>query len=604
MNPRQENSVLELRGLTVKFPRIDGTWDKVVRAVDLHINRGEIVGLVGESGSGKTMVGLSLLDLVPQTGIRTVDSVRLNGHEITDYGPEQTRALRGREIAMVFQDPMSSFNPVRTVGAMMLETVLRYQEISIKEARTRCVEAMSDVGIPVPEQRFGAYPHELSGGLRQRVMIALATLNNPSLLIADEPTTALDSTIQAQILDLLKNRIGERCMILVTHDLGVAAEICDRIVVMKRGEFIESGECAELLARPQHEYTKSLIRAVPSFRRPYVVPRSSFTAVEDRPLLEGKTLRVTFKTKGQDLHAVNGVDISLSRGETVGLVGESGSGKSTLISALMGIHRPTQGSVFFDGQDITDAREQELKPLRRRLQLVFQDPYASLNPRWTVRKIVAEPLRAQRLGTPKECEGRVREVLSLVGLPDDSLHRRPSQFSGGQRQRIAIARALALQPEILIADEPVAGLDVSMQAQIVALLKSLQSEFGIGYLIVAHDLALMHHIADRLVVMYLGEIVEEAEGRTLTRDPLHPYTAALLSAAPDSQPERRSERISLRGEQPSPLNLPSGCAFHTRCPIARPLCSVEKPTLTESHGRHVACHFPGELRSTETGEMK
>ena len=598
MNSRQDNSVLALRGLTVEFPGLDGARVHVVRSVDLNINRGEIVGLVGESGSGKTMVGLSLLDLVPQTGVRAVESIRLNGCEIADYRPEQTRALRGREIAMVFQDPMSSFNPVRTVGATMLETALRYQKISMKEARARCVEAMSDAGVPAPGQRFDAYPHELSGGLRQRCMIALATLNNPSLLIADEPTTALDSTIQSQILDFLKSRIGERGMILVTHDLGVAAEICDRIVVMQRGEFVESGACSELLTRPRHEYTKSLIRAVPSFRRPYVVPRSMSAATEYRPLIEGKALRVTFRTKGQDLHAVNGVDISLSRGETVGLVGESGSGKSTLISTLMGIHRPTQGSVFLDGQDVTDAREQDLKPLRRRLQLIFQDPYASLNPRWTVLRIVAEPLRAQRMGTAKEHESRVREVLSLVGLPHDSLNRRPGQFSGGQRQRIAIARALVLQPEILIADEPVAALDVSIQAQIVALLKSLQSQFGIGYLIVAHDLALMHHIADRLLVMYLGEIVEEAEGRTLTREPLHPYTAALLSAAPDPQPARRPEKISLRGEQPSPLNLPSGCAFHTRCPIARPLCTAEKPALKERNGRRVACHFPGELRWT------
>ena len=595
MKPHQDQPILSVSGLTVTFPKLDGSFVDVVKGVDLSVGAGEIVGLVGESGAGKTMVGLSLLDLVPQNGVRTVDSIRLKGDELANLSPKETQALRGRDIAMVFQDPMSSFNPVRSIGTTMIEVLQRYQDLSTAKARTMCIEALTAVGVPAAEQRFDAYPHELSGGLRQRVMIALATINNPSLLIADEPTTALDTTIQSQILELLRDRLGERGMILITHDLGVAAEVCDRIVVMLSGRFVEVRDCARILTEPQHDYTQALIRAVPSFRRPYVTNANGPRNGKEQPLIAAKDVRVTFRTNGRDLHAVNGIDIDLWPGETVGLVGESGSGKSTLISALIGIHKPSKGSVLFDGQETVGASEQSLIKIRRRLQMVFQDPYASLNPRWTVERIVAEPLRAQRIGNDAERVARVRDVVSLVGLPDDSLKRRPSQFSGGQHQRIAIARALVLNPDILIADEPVAALDVSMQAQIVTLLKALQTQFGIGYLIVAHDLALMHHIADRIVVMYLGEVVEEGEGKQVTSKPLHPYTAALLSAAPDPDPGQSSRRIVLRGEPPSPLDPPTGCAFHSRCPIAKAQCAEKKPVLTQIGGQKVACHFPGQL---------
>ncbi len=596
MKAPPSRNVLSVRGLTVSFRKLNGEYVDVVRSIDLDVASGEILGLVGESGSGKTMVGLSLLDLVPQQGVRSVESIELSGADLSGFDAKQMQEVRGRDVAMIFQDPMSSFNPVRTVGASMVEVICRHQRKSRQEAEELCVDALAKVGVPAPRQRFSAYPHELSGGLRQRVMIAMATLNDPPLLVADEPTTALDATIQAQILDLLRQRIDQRGIILVTHDLGVAAEICDRIAVMQRGQFVETGPCVEVLSRPQHEYTKKLIRSVPSFRRPYVVARDGTRVEAGQPLLEGRDLSVTFSSRGMQLRAVKNVNIAVSRGETVGLVGESGSGKSTLVGALMGIHRPTSGTVLFDGADVATLSGRELKPLRRRLQLVFQDPYASLNPRWTIRRIVGEPLRAQNVGSNNENEARIREVLSLVGLPEDALDRRPGQFSGGQRQRIAIARALILEPEILIADEPVAALDVSMQAQVVALLNKLQRNLDIGYLIVAHDLALMHHIADRIVVMYLGEIVEEGRAESLTRSPLHPYTTALLSAAPDPEPGRTLNRVPMRGEQPSPLDPPSGCAFHTRCPIAAARCREEKPALSQHHDRLVACHYPGDLR--------
>ena len=596
--PRQR--ILALRGLTVRFRKLNGDSVDVVRSVDLEVASGEVVGIVGESGSGKTMVGLSLLDLVPPRGERLLESLTLNGADLSRLDAASTQQMRGRDVAMVFQDPMSSFNPVRTVGESMLEVVRRHQKTSRPEALERCVEALADVGVPAPRERFGAYPHQLSGGLRQRVMIAMATLNNPSLLIADEPTTALDATIQAQILELLKERIDERGIILVTHDLGVAAAVCDRIVVMQSGRFVESGSTEDVLTHPRHEYTRKLIGAVPSFRRPYIVDRTARREAPDPPLLEGREISVTFRVGGRELRAVNRVNIAISRGETVGLVGESGSGKSTLIAALMGIHRASGGTVRFDGTDVMTLSHGELKRLRRRLQLVFQDPYASLNPRWTIRRIIGEPLRAQGIGSRTSNERRIREVLALVGLPEDALGRRPGQFSGGQRQRIAIARALVVEPEILIADEPVAALDVSMQAQIVTLLNQLQERLGVGYLIVAHDLALMHHIADRIVVMYLGEVVEEGDARTLTQAPLHPYTAALLSAAPDPERGRGANRIPLCGEQPSPLSPPPGCPFHTRCPVAKPRCREEKPALDARHGRRVACHYPGELSLTGT----
>lgn len=596
MTTSPPESVLALRGLSVSFRKRNGECVDVVRSVDLDVASGEIVGLVGESGSGKTMVGLSLLDLVPPPGRRSVESMIVDGTDLSRLDAVGMQRVRGRDVAMVFQDPMSSFNPVRTVGDLMVETLLRHRDITRSEARERSIDALAAVGVPAPRERFGAYPHELSGGLRQRVMIAMATLNDPSLLVADEPTTALDATIQAQILDLLRERIDARGVILVTHDLGVAAEVCDRIVVMQGGRFVESGSAAEVLSQPQHEYTRNLVRSIPSFRRPYVVERRPDRDVRPTPLLEGHGISVTFRTGGRELQAVRNLSISIARGETVGLVGESGSGKSTLIAALMGLHPTSSGAVRIDGAEVSTLSRAALRRLRRRLQLVFQDPYASLNPRWTIRRIIGEPLRAQRLGRRADHVARIQDVLSLVGLPADALDRRPGQFSGGQRQRIAIARALVVEPEILIADEPVAALDVSMQAQIVTLLNQLQERLGIGYLIVAHDLALMHHIADRIVVMYLGEIVEEGPARVLTRQPLHPYTAALLSAAPDPEPGRRSGRIPMRGEPPSPLAPPPGCAFHPRCPIAKPRCSVEKPPRAAQPGRFVSCHYPGELR--------
>ncbi|MEM6832034.1 MAG: ABC transporter ATP-binding protein [Pseudomonadota bacterium] len=586
--------LLSVRGLTVRFDKPDGHVAEVVGGIDLDVQAGEILGLVGESGSGKTMIGLSLINLIPPPGKRKADHITLAGADISQLRSRQLEALRGGDIAMVFQDPMTSFNPVRTIGAQLMEVILRHGRVSRAAARQKAIAALADVGVPAPDERIDAYPHELSGGLRQRAMIAMAMVNDPKLLIADEPTTALDATIQAQILRLLKTRLGDRAMILVTHDLGVAAEICDRLIVMQQGQFIAEGPTQQVLSTPQHAYTRALIKAVPSLSRPYVVQRSAAPTTGAEPVLKATSVEVTFDTPSGPLQAVRGCDIAVSRGETVGLVGESGSGKSTLVSALIGIHKPKSGEITLAGAALSAASGADLKALRRRIQMVYQDPYSSLNPRWSVHDLIAEPLRAYKAGAPADITETVRQLIAQVGLPEDAIRRRAAQFSGGQRQRIAIARALALEPEILIADEPVSALDVSMQAKIMTLLNDLQRKRGLGILIIAHDLALMHHVTDRIVVLYLGQVVETGPTHAVTTAPAHPYTAALLSCAPD--PAGKGDMIALKGEQPSPLAPPRGCAFHPRCPACQPRCKEEAPALRPLEGRHVACHFPGTLQ--------
>lgn len=536
-------------GLRVTFPRLDGSPVDVVRSLDFEIAPGEIIGLVGESGSGKTMLGLSLMNLVPRPGMRHANRLQLDGTDILNLTPRETQRLRGARIGMVFQDPMSSFNPVRTIGSSVIEAVRRHTDLSSDAARQLAIKALDETGVPSPEVRIDAYPHQLSGGLRQRAMIAMASINNPSLLIADEPTTALDATIQAQILDLLRDKLGDKAMIMITHDLGVAANLCDRIMVMKHGQFVETGTVNKVLGSPEHEYTKALIDAIPSFSKPYPSARNRQLEAAPKPseaLLEARDLKVSFKVKDKTIKAVDGVNIQVNPGETVGLVGESGSGKSTLISTLIGIHKPGSGSVRFDGRPVSEQTRDQRMQMRRRLQMVFQDPYSSLNPRWTIEQIIAEPMIAHGIGTREQRSKRIAELIDLVGLPEDTLRRRAAQFSGGQRQRIAIARALAAEPDILIADEPVSALDVSMQAQIVALLNDIQKKMNVGILIVAHDLALMHHIADRIVVMNKGQIVEEGPAAELCANPKEAYTAQLIAATPDPhRPKRREQTLKV-----------------------------------------------------------
>ncbi|MFL5231446.1 MAG: dipeptide ABC transporter ATP-binding protein, partial [Microvirga sp.] len=658
------------------------------------------------------------MGLLPKRGVQVTGSVRLDGQELIGASTGVLRRLRGADMAMVFQDPLSSLNPTVTIGVQVTEVLHEHEETTRKAAQARAAELLGEVGIPDPARRMGEYPHQLSGGMRQRALIAMALACSPRLLIADEPTTALDVTIQAQILELLRelNRDFGTAIVLISHDLGVIAGVCARVVVMYAGEVVEEGSTEEVLSDPRHPYTWALINAVPRIDRhtpgnrrlttiegappdpldlpqgcrfaprcPFrierctehpellavapgrdarcwvtqaggrlALPPSSSRlrgeglggeAGEASPQAEGEGLSTLaldpeaaphpvapearaglsrqagkgerllevrglvkhfplpkngFFQKRLIVHAVDGVDLDVARGETVGLVGESGCGKSTLARVLIRIHKPDAGSIVFEGEDIARASAAEIRPLRKRMQMVFQDPYASLNPRMTVADIIGEPLRFHGLAaTAAETREQVAELLSTVGLSPKAAQRYPHEFSGGQRQRISIARALAVRPDFIIADEPISALDVNIQAQIINLMLELQEKFGLTYLFIAHDLAVVRHISDRIVVLYLGKVVEVARSGVLFERPLHPYTRYLISAVPvpDVAVERRRQHLQLKGEPPSAVDPPSGCRFRTRCPIARAVCAEVPPPLAEHQGGHfAACHFAGEFQ--------
>ncbi|MEW2622546.1 ABC transporter ATP-binding protein [Streptomyces sp. NPDC048106] len=590
--------LLEVRGLDVEF---DGS--AAVRDVSLTLERGEVLGLVGESGSGKSATALAVLGLLP--GNATVrGSVRLDGAELLGAGERELTRIRGGRVAMVFQDPLSAFTPVYRIGDQIAEAVRAHRDVSRERARERAVELLGLVGIPEPALRARAFPHEFSGGMRQRAMIAMAMANDPDVILADEPTTALDVTIQAQILDVLRTAQRETgaAVLLVSHDLGVIAGMADRVAVMRDGRLVEQGGVREVFGAPQEPYTRQLLAAVPRIDTP-LEPRP----VGGEPVLTVRGLTRTFPVQAGALvrrrvgtvYAVDGVDLDIRRGETLALVGESGSGKSTTLFELLELAPPEGGSVELFGQRLGALTKAETKGLRRRIQIVFQDPMASLDPRMPVGDIIAEPLRTQ--GADREAVSRrVPELLSRVGLEPAHADRFPHEFSGGQRQRIAIARALSVAPELLVLDEPVSALDVSVQADILDLLGELKRQLGLAYLFVSHDLAVVRNIADRVSVMYLGRTVEAGPVSQVLTHPRHPYTQALLSAVPIPDPaleqDRRRTRILLLGDPPSPTRRHDGCRFRPRCPLYADLppadqerCAHEVP---EFEGDGAACHFP------------
>jgi peptide/nickel transport system ATP-binding protein len=650
----------------------------VVRAVDgvsFSLRRGETLGIVGESGSGKSVAAKSIMNLLEEPARIVAGSIRFRGREITALSEEALREVRGAEIAMVFQDPMTSLNPVLRISRQLIETMTAHDRFTSAAARQRAALLLGRMGIPAPERVLDSWPHQFSGGMRQRVVLAMGFANEPALILADEPTTALDVTIQAQILDLLRalNADMGTAVILISHDLGVIATICSRVLVMYAGEVVEEGHPEELLSDPRHPYTWALLHAAPRLdgevgsdrrlatiegqppdprswpegcrfrarcpfaiaactRHPALLPVgdgrlarcwvtqdgaplhppakriSAETAARGpaapAPLLHVDGLvkhyllpRENFLEKHRVLRAIDGVDLDVFPGETVGLVGESGCGKSTLARVVMRLEEPTEGRVVFDGTDISHASQGTIRPMRRRMQIIFQDPYASLNPRMTVGQILAGPLRLHGLAHgAAQARERVEQLLNLVGLPPAAAERFPHEFSGGQRQRISIARALAVEPVFVVGDEPISALDVNIQAQIINLMIGLQERLGLTYLFIAHDLAVVRHISDRIVVLYLGRVMETAPARELFRHPLHPYTASLISAVPHLEGGRIRQRIMLRGEVPSALNPPSGCRFRTRCPAATQRCAQDVPVLAEvAPGHQVACHFPGSV---------
>ncbi len=661
--------VLSVRDLSVRF----AGGAQAVRGISFDVFPDEVVCLVGESGSGKTVAALSLCGLLPD-GAAVQGAIHLAGIDVVSAGPEQLRKLRGQEIGFIFQDPATTLNPVLPIWRQIAEGQVAHGQIRAAEARRRAVDLLRACDIPDPVRRAGQYPHQFSGGMRQRAVIAMALAGNPRLIIADEPTTALDVTVQAQILAMLAQKQAESraAALLITHDFGVVAETAHRVLVMYAGRIVESGPVERIFRDPRHPYTRALLRSMPHLygaktrldpipgqppnpvalptgcafhprcaigrdrticatEDPYpslrgaqrrsdpgpachfpeereTVQETTLRAMPDRgvPVLEVTGLKVHYPLRSKVLRrrvgavrAVDGVDLTVRAGETVGLVGESGCGKTTTGRAIMGLIRPTAGRLTVGGRDIARLSRRSMRPVRRQAQYVFQDPYSSLNPVLTVGEIIAEPMRIHGLFEQLGGAKRVAELLDLVGLSPGHASRYAREFSGGQKQRIGIARALALQPRLLILDEPVAALDVSIQAQIVNLLQDLQAELGLAYLFIAHDLSVVRLISHRVAVMYLGRIVEQSETETLYQQPMHPYTQSLLSAVPIPDPATRRVgwRIVLQGEIPNPADPPTGCTFHPRCFRATERCRIETPVFRPYPGlpSFVACHHAGAL---------
>jgi peptide/nickel transport system ATP-binding protein len=667
--------MLEVTNLRLGF----AAGKKMLVAVDgisFAISKGETFALLGESGCGKSATAQGIMRLLPIAGRITGGSIKLQGEELLTLSEADMRRVRGARIAMIFQEPATSLNPVLTVGVQIGEVLDLHCGLRGEPARQRMLELLRQVGIADPERRLDEYPFQFSGGMKQRVMIAIALAGEPDLLIADEPTTALDVTVQAQILDLLAQLQRERGMgmLLITHDLGVVAKMAHRIGVMYAGELVEVADREEFFTRPRpggsalgvgHPYTQALFAALPEVSRrgmalttiPGQVPSldampagcrfadrcahvmpvcrqvspdwrsvaashtlrchwtGSAAEVTDMPrlglgdlmpemapFLDVADLKVHFpirrgvlqRTVGHVL-AVDGVSLAISAGRTLALVGESGCGKTTVGKALLQLVTPTAGSVRLGGSELVGMQGKRLRAARRHMQMVFQDPFASLNPRMRVGEIIAEGMNALvREADPAARAAAVSALLKQVGLPDEAAGRYPHEFSGGQRQRIAIARALAVQPELLICDEPTSALDVSVQAQILNLLRKLQEELGVAYLFITHNFAVVEYLANDVAVMYLGRIVERGTAQEVLRSPKHPYTQALLSAVPSPRLDAHSAAIRLPGETPSPANPPAGCHFHPRCPQAMDICRQRYPETSGVSATHtVSCHLIG-----------
>ncbi len=675
--------VLEVENLSTHI-KLTSSVVQAVGNVDLRVEPGETLGIVGESGSGKTMTGLSIMGLLPRGGSVVGGSVRLAGRELVGLKDSELRRIRGGEIAMIFQDPLTSLDPTKTIGYLVSEPVRLHKKVTKKEALGRAVEVLGLVGMPRPKERLNDYPHQLSGGMRQRAMIAMALANEPKLLIADEPTTALDVTIQAQILNLLqdlKDRLG-MAMLLITHDMGVIAGHADRVSVMYAGRVVETADLSTVFRRMHHPYTQALLASIPrlsqdqrkvlhaipglppDLARPPAgcrfaarcaraedkcraaepslvsgtVPGHQFSCwypvdgplaltdigasspdAESEPATEPATepdaasggvaalLELhhlvkeypvgsgMLQRRAASVKAVSDISFSVSAGTTFGLVGESGSGKTTVGKMIVALERPNSGTVLLDGSDVPRLRGAELRRRRRDLQLMFQDPYLSLDPRMRVGSIIAEPLALRHIGSQDEQRERVLELLAEVGLPRSAVERFPHEFSGGQRQRIGLARALAVQPRLIVADEPVSALDVSIRAQVLNLMKRLQAAHGLTYVVISHDLSVVKYMADRIGVMYLGKLVEIGSGQDIYQRSAHPYTAGLIAAIPIPEPAAAKARKGavIGGELPSSVNPPSGCRFRTRCSRAQERCAVEEPRLRSFGPGHLAaCHFP------------
>ena len=676
--------LLELEGLQTEI-RLRRATVHALDGVSLTVDAGECLGIVGESGCGKTMTALSIMRLLPPGGHIVGGKIMLDGKEISALSDADMRHVRGNEIGMIFQDPMTSLNPTMTIGDQIAETVLLHRGASQAQARERAIEVLGLVGMPRPEERVDNYPHQLSGGMRQRVMIAMALACEPKLLIADEPTTALDVTIQKQILELIDNLRKRLSMavILVTHDLGVIAGRADRVAVMYAGKVAESTTTTRLYSNPRHPYTEALFEALPEkaadhARKLYNIPgmppdltnpptgcrfaprcryaqdtcraqepelkgdswehvfrcffpvgkeerekraaelsvakevegaaAAAAAATAPPAIADGELLRVdhlvknfpvtagaVLQRKVGEVSAVADVSFSIVPGQTFGMVGESGCGKTTIGRLIVGLEKATSGSIVLDGEDLTKLSTRERRQRSGKVQLMFQDSYASMDPRMRVGPILREPLSIQRQGGRRDQHNKIKEILDEVGLPRAAIERYPHEFSGGQRQRLGLARALILRPQLIVADEPVSALDVSIQAQILNLMRDLQRDHGLTYLFISHDLSVVRYLSNNIGVMYLGKLVEVGPSNDVYFGPVHPYTRGLIDTIPMADPVAEKAKVAkgVAGELPSALDPPSGCRFRTRCPRAQDVCAAEEPPLRPFGDGHLAaCHFP------------
>ncbi len=570
-------SLLDVTGLTIRYG--DNT---VVDGVDLFVERGESVGLVGESGSGKTQSALAILGLLPRRA-RVSGSIEFDDRQILGASERELDTLRARRIGMVFQDPMQALNPYLRVGAQLRQILVRHGLAQGREADASVVAMLARVGLPDPERQFRAYPHEMSGGIRQRAMLAAALIADPDLLIADEPTTALDVTVQAQILELLEEIRDDTALLLITHDLGIIAGHCEHMIVLERGRVVDAGPTTAVFAAPGHPHTRRLIEVAPRVDR-----GEPLAAVAGKTVLSVDGAVVDY----DELRAVSDVGFALRTGETLAVVGESGSGKSSLAGALLGLVPMSGGRVVYAGAALAPAVRKRALAVRRDLQLVFQDPVGALNPQQRVAAIVAEPLLVHEPGLGRSRRrSRVVTALEQVGLGEEYLRRYPHELSGGQAQRVAIARALILGPKVLVCDEAVAALDGSVRKQVLELLRRVQAETGLSLIFISHDLAVVRTIAHRVLVMYMGRLVEFGDSERLFTAPRHPYTRALLAAVPVPDPVAGPRGAPLGGEVASLLDPPPGCVFHPRCPLAESRCGIEPPKARDLDGVRVACHL-------------
>ncbi len=598
--------VLSVRNLDVRFWTPDGEVH-AVKNVSFDVNEGDVLGVVGESGSGKSQLFLAAVGLLAGNG-RSTGGVSYRAQELIGAPENILNDIRGAQITMIFQDPLTSLTPHMRIGDQIIESLQTHKKMNRDEAAARAIATLELVRIPEAKRRMRQYPHELSGGMRQRVMIAMATACGPDLLIADEPTTALDVTVQAQILEIMRDLKKElnTSVVLISHDMGVIASMCDRVLVMRHGEFVEQGAADNIFYRPQHPYTRMLLEAMPRIDRP---ERPGRVALKPLPagspiLLDVEEIKVHFPIrvsgtilpKYKPLRAVDGVSFTLKQGETLGVVGESGCGKSTLARAVLKLLPQTAGTVVWRGRDLTEADKRSLRQLRKEFQIVFQDPLASLDPRMKIGESIAEPLRSLEPRTPRnEVNERVAAIMEKVGLDPNWINRYPHEFSGGQNQRVGVARAMILQPKLIVCDEAVSALDVSIQAQIVDLILSLQAEFGMSLIFISHDLSVVRQVSHRVMVLYLGRVVELASREAIYSDARHPYSKALISAVmvPDPQAERTKTRRLLTGELPSPLDTRSALMFLKSKRIDDPDAEQYVPRLIEvAEGHFVAEHDP------------